>query len=298
MRRAQEVVAGRARRKRVPARPLLVSGLAAALALVAVPAGAQSDGDAAAAPRGRGAARALAVWPGAARSGTRDTVDDDASRAPGPADAGFDMAATTQFPLLMGGAATLELPYRLLVRGDVGVLPGPYADAADSILVGAGAYEPGASDLVRDVLGGSLVTRVSGGWRPFPAHGFEVLAGYTLVSMSGEARTRDAIEAAVDVELPRTVGNDALTVDSTVHGVHATLGWRWIVAEHLTLGASLGYLHGVGAASAIEVPASVTRIAGAGTTSTATTIAENRLDDLLRAHVRLPVVGASVGYRF
>lgn len=290
------------------ARPVRVEGVsmrliaawiaAPALALAAAPAAAQTDGSTASALGRQGATRAVAVWPGASRGGARDTADDTSSRVPGVADVGFDMAATTQFPLLMGGAATLELPYRLLLRGDVGVLPGPYADAADSILVGAGAYDPGASDLVRDVLGGSLVTRVSGGWRPFPAHGFEVLAGYTLVSMTGEARTRDAIEAAVDVELPATVGTDPLTVDSTVHGIHATLGWRWIVAEHLTLGASLGYLHGVGAASEIEVPASVARIAGAGTTSTATTIAENRLDDMLRRHVRVPVLGASVGYRF
>jgi hypothetical protein len=58
------------------------------------------------------------------------------------------------------------------------------------------------------------------------------------------------------------------------------------------------HLHGFGASSQIDVPPSVTRIAGAGTTSTATTIAENRLDDVLRRHVRLPVLGASIGYRF
>src|SRR4029079_4566983 len=114
-------------------------------------------------------------------------VRDTGAQEPAPVEksAAFDLGVVTELPIMAGAQATLEVPYRFLFQGEIGVLPAAFVNAVDGALVGAGAYTANTSELVRGGLGNSLVVRLSGGWRPFADHGFEIMGGYTLTSLGG-----------------------------------------------------------------------------------------------------------------
>jgi hypothetical protein len=241
--------------------------------------------------------------PDRARAGTpspepaRDVVRPAAPKEPPPV--AFDVAAAAEMPIMMGGQATLEVPYRFLFQGEVGVLPGFAVDAVDSALVGAGAYGATTSELVRNGLRGSVVGRVSAGWRPFPDHGFEILGGYTVASFGGGVSARAAVEAAAGMSLPSQIPDTDVVVRSTIHALHVSLGWRWVIADHFLVRMSLGYMQAVGSSSHVEVPDSLAQNATvtAGVAA-ANQVIDAKLDDIYRTYVKLPVAGLSLGYRF
>jgi hypothetical protein len=211
----------------------------------------------------------------------------------------FDAAFALQMPIMIGAQATLEVPYRFLLQGEIGVLPGFSVDAVDSALVGADAYDSTTSELVRNTLRDSLVVRFSGGWRPFPAHGFEVLGGYTLTSLGGSVSARTAVEAATGSALPAEIPDASILIQSTVHSVHLSLGWRWVIADHFLIRTSLGYLQSVASSSHLEVPDAVAAHPEiAPQIDSANRALDRRLNDIYTTYVKLPVLGLSLGYRF
>src|SRR6185369_6724833 len=111
--------------------------------------------------------------------------------------------------------------------------------------------------LVRGGLGNSLVVRLSGGWRPFADHGFEIMGGYTLVSLGGGLSAKTAVEAATGIALPAQTPDAQIPLHSTVHSVHVSLGWRWVVADHFVIRASIAYLQAVSSSSHVDLPAGI-----------------------------------------
>lgn len=210
-----------------------------------------------------------------------------------------DLALAAEMPLMLGGQATLEVPYRFLFQGEVGVLPGFSIDAVDSALVGSGAYDATTSELVRNTLRDSLVMRLSAGWRPFPDHGLELLGGYTLVSLGGDVSARQAVESIAGVTVPAEIPDAQIAIHSTVHSVHFGLGWRWVVADHFLVRMSLGYMQAVSSSSHLEVPA---ELAGNATVTNGAAVANGlidaKLNEIYTTYVKLPVAGLSMGYRF
>jgi hypothetical protein len=220
-------------------------------------------------------------------------VTDDKSTA------AFDVAFVTEVPLMVGGQATLELPYGFLVQGEVGALPSAYVNAVDGILRRANAYDANTSQLIRDSLGGSMVVRASAGLRPFSGHGLELYGGYTLLSFGGGISARQTIESATGATLPAEVPDAQVGVKSTVHGVHATIGWRWLLADHIALRASLGYMQAVASSSRLEVPSSLSSNAQvASQLSAANAIVNTTLNSAYTKYMKVPVVGMSLAYRF
>lgn len=211
----------------------------------------------------------------------------------------FDLALAAEAPLMIGGQATLELPYRFLLQVELGVLPGFAIDAVDGALVGTGAYDAATSDLVRSTLRDSLVARFSGGWRPFPDHGLELLGGYTVASLGGDVSARNAVEAIAGVTVPADIPDADIRIRSTVHALHVGLGWRWVIADHFLVRTSLAYLQAVGSSSHLEVPAALasspTVQAGA---SAANQLLDAKLNEVYTTYVKLPLVGVALGYRF
>lgn len=225
--------------------------------------------------------------------------DKTAKEKPDNQTAHFDVSVATEVPLMVGGQATLELPYGFLLQGELGTLPRGYVNAVDGILTGAGAYDAATSQVVRDGISGSLVFQGSAGIRPFEGHGFEMLGGYTLLSFGGGTSARQAIESATGATLPAEIPDAQIGIRSTIHGFHASLGWRWVVEDHLVLRASLGYMQAVASTSRLEVPASV-----AANPEVSSRVAEaNRLvgstlDNAYTTYIKMPVIGMSLGYRF
>ena len=209
------------------------------------------------------------------------------------------LPCATEVPLMVGGQLTLELPYRILLQGEVGVLPAAYVNGIDSVLTGTGAYDASTSALVRSTLQNSLVVRLSTGFRPFTNHGLEILGGYTLASMGGGVSARAAVEATSGVALPAEIPDAEIQLRTTIHSLHASIGWRWIVGDHLVVRASVAYLQAVGSSSSLAAPAAVSAVPGvAARVEQVSQALDTTLNSTYTKYAKMPVVGLSLGYRF
>ena len=242
------------------------------------------------------------AWPPPRAKSTLDApaLSDAVTTPPkSKASTSFDLGVATEVPLMLGAQATLELPYRILVQGEVGVIPAAYVNVIDGLLTGAGAYDATMSGLVRSTLQSSVVVRASAGFRPFSDHGFEIMGGYTLASIDGAVSARQAIEAVSGVAMPVQLPDAQIQLHTTIHSLHVSLGWRWVVADHFVVRASLAYLQSVGSSSSLAVPASINALPGvAAGVAQVSYILDTTLSDSYTKYAKLPVMGLSLGYRF
>lgn len=226
----------------------------------------------------------------------------DAVSNKAPEDGGsptFDIGCATEVPLMVGGQLTLELPYRILLQGEVGVMPAAYVNGIDSVLTGTGAYGATTSALVRSTLQNSLVVRLSAGFRPFTNHGLEIMGGYTLASLGGGVSARAAVEAASGVAVPAEIPDAEIQLRTTIHSLHASIGWRWIVGDHFVVRASVAYLQAVGSSSSLTAPAAVSAVpGGAARVEQVSQALDTTLNSTYTKYAKMPVVGLSLGYRF
>lgn len=226
------------------------------------------------------------------------------AEAPAPAkprDYHFDLGVGTEFPISVGGVVTAELPHRFLLQLGLGVMPRAYSDAIDGALVKAGAYDAAVSGMIRNSIGNSMVLRASAGLRPFEDHGLELLGGYTVVTGGGSIATSDVIsailaESGVSVAVPAGVGAE-IPVTATLHNVHASLGWRWLLADdHLVIRASISYIQTLGSRFSVKVPETATAILPYQGVINDTL--NNYLNPYLAKYGKAPTLGLSMAYRF
>ncbi|MEP7120255.1 MAG: hypothetical protein ABJE95_05055 [Byssovorax sp.] len=297
----------------LPARSRRSSRCRSSIALVALSAIAASSTLLAAAPAAADPAPwigyAYGSWPSPTRfEGSTDSVTTPARPPPdavterAPKDEGgpsLDLGCATEVPLMVGGQLTLELPYRILLQGEVGVLPAAYVNGIDSVLTGAGAYDATTSALVRSTLQSSLVVRASAGFRPFSTHGLEIMGGYTLTSLGGGVSARTAVEAAAGIAVPAEIPDAEIQLRTTIHSLHVSLGWRWIVGDHFVVRASLAYLQAVGSSSSLAVPAGASAVPGVtAKVDQISQAVDTTLNSTYTKYAKLPVIGLSLGYRF
>lgn len=223
----------------------------------------------------------------------------------------FELSATTILPLMVGGHLNLELPGGVFLRGRLGAMPKVYAKLIDGVLTSTGAYDDAFSSLVQRALDGSVVGGASLGLRPFRKHGLELSVGYTFISMGGEATFAEAVKAATGQPLPAMVPNGTLSLDSTLHNLHASIGWRITIEDRVVLRAALGYLQTITSSSTVELRSSPSRpqygsaissLVGGLTQSLALAAANQwvdaTLDDAFTKYVKTPTVEVSLGYLF
>jgi hypothetical protein len=208
------------------------------------------------------------------------------------------VGVVTEFPISMGGYLGAELPGRILLEVGAGVMPGPYASAINGILTGVGAYDATVGSLVQNAIANSFVLRASAGWRPFSGHGLEILGGYTLLTLGGSATEGDIINAVLtEAHAPARVAagsGTTIPLSATLHNVHVTLGWRWLLAsDHLVLRASLSYLQCLAANVAVSLPGQ-----GQAMESAVNQALNGLVAPYLTSYVKAPLVGVSAAYRF
>ncbi len=267
---------------------------AQALAQEAVPAASPPDPPAAEAPATRWVPDSdpvsVTVAPAAPE---RDTTEAKPQRS-----FHLDVGAGTDVPVFVGGYVGAELPGRLLLQVGVGVMPAAYSGAINTVLQSTGAYDATIGGLVQKALGNPLVFRASAGWRPFTNHGLEILGGYTLIQMNGSETEGDIInavlmEAGASERVPAGSGV-TIPLSATLHNIHATLGWRWLLADdHLVIRASLSYLQCLGANVGVSLP-------GVGQAMEATVNQQLNafVSPYFTSYVKTPLVGLSAAYRF
>ena len=154
----------------------------------------------------------------------------------------IDVSAGTSVPISAGAALQVEAPPRLLGQVELGGLPGAYVDLQNLLLRGGG--DPSAA-IARGASRRAFVVRAALGVRPLRRRGLELRGGYTGALLGQDATTLETIGAAADADL-QAADRDVL-VQSTLHGIHADVGWRWVVRGHILVRAALGYVHSLGA---------------------------------------------------
>jgi hypothetical protein len=218
-----------------------------------------------------------------------------------PSPVRLDLGAGTYFPLSFTAEATAELPYRILLQGDVGWMPAVYSNTIIDVLNTFGAINTFEQDLLKAALQNSLVARLSAGWRPFPSLGLEVLAGYTLVALGGSVTGADVVDSYLQAngssdQIPAD-SRRSVPISSTLHSFHATVGWRLLLLDdRLALRASIGYLQCF--ASSTSVNATPARPAEQAALDRINSEIQGFLNPYYTTYVKIPVVGVTASYRF
>lgn len=208
----------------------------------------------------------------------------------------FDLALGTTFPLDLGPQASLEIPGRLLFQLEVGWMPGAYGSAILGMIESFGAENAVLGPAIENSLSDSVVVRVGAGWRPFSSAGFEIYGGYTYIGVNGSAspetvaRLIDDDDIADEIE---TRFEEDLTVGAKLHNIHIGVGWRFLALDdHLVIRALLGYTQTLGASGDVTIPDEPELQA------LAQPIFDRELTRVVTRDVKLPMIGASGGYRF
>jgi hypothetical protein len=120
------------------------------------------------------------------------------------------------------------------------------------------------------------------------------MAGYTLVTAGGGIAASEVYSEASGENFDRA--DPQLPIGSTLHALHATVGWRWVLREHLLLRAGIGWVHTVHSRTDIGPDRNRRRD---GPADRAIEAAERYMDDqVLQTYGFSPVVRVMAGYRF
>lgn len=197
------------------------------------------------------------------------------------------VGAGTDFPLSVGAHLRAELPGRLQLGVAAGLLPRPYLDTINEVLVSMGAYDQNTAELIAAALHNALVLRGQLGWRPFASSGFYFSGGYTLVTLGGSLTGSEIVSAATGVSPP---GSERVEVQATssLHQAGVELGWRWPLGQRFRLEAAIGGFVTLAASTQMDSPDSpvfsrlATPLFAAG---------ENYLNDRYTSYVHAGYVG-------
>jgi hypothetical protein len=207
----------------------------------------------------------------------------------------LDLGASTWLPLSVGPELDVELPGRVLASVHLGWMPELYSRTLTNGLEDAGVYDATVGALVAGALESATTWRLMAGWRPLAKYGLEVWLGYSHVSLSGESSVGEIaplLDPALADRIVSELGDRTAQLESSLDQFSVSVGWRWVLAEHLLLRANIGYLQAFDSSSRVEIEGS----------PQLTALVQPTVDTVLHDHymnyVKLPVVGLGVAYRF
>jgi len=116
--------------------------------------------------------------------------------------------------------------------------------------------------------------------------------------MGGSSTTADVINAGLaESGSSQRVGtsmSENLPLGATLHNVHVTLGWRWLMADdHLVVRASLSYLQCLASSMSVGLPAAQQAMEPAVNQALNAAVGP-----FLTHYVKAPTLGLSAAYRF
>ncbi|MFH1468048.1 MAG: hypothetical protein ABIO70_26920 [Pseudomonadota bacterium] len=195
----------------------------------------------------------------------------------------LDLGLAAELPVSTGIMATLELPGRLRLGGGIGHLPGLLAYGAGEAAASWGWLDAESAAAVGEELGSAWVFAAYAGWRPFARSG---------LWLAGDLRR---LRVSTEAELP-VLGTDgapaSLAMDLRLTLLGGSMGWDWVLGDHVTLrlyGGLLALRH-----SATELDPS----GDAAVAERAAADAAARLDALLSRGLMVPTLGLGLGWHF
>lgn len=167
----------------------------------------------------------------------------------------LDVQAQSNFPIDVGARVALEVPYRVRLSVAAGVMPRPYADTINALIVALGGYPSSVGQLVAASFAGAFSGRIHVGWRPLVRYGFYVDVGYGLVGLGGGVGLAQLNEAAG--RPPPNQDRDvyaSLRVVSTLHMIDVELGYEQVFGRYFFVRGALGFAGTVAARTSITQP--------------------------------------------
>jgi hypothetical protein len=207
----------------------------------------------------------------------------------------LDLGASTWLPLSVGPELDAELPGRVLVSAHLGWMPELYSRTLTDGLEDAGVYDSTVGALVDGALESATTWRFMAGWRPLARYGLELWLGYSHVSLSGRSSVGEIaplLDAEQADQIVNQVGDRSARLESSLDQISFSVGWRWLIADHLLLRANIGYLQAFDSSSKVEVEGSP------ALTALVQPTVNTVLHDHYMNYVKLPVIGLGVAYRF
>ena len=138
----------------------------------------------------------------------------------------------TSVPVALGGRVSILTPLRLGARVGVGYPPRGYVQAANAVAQGFGAYDDSTAELIENAASNALYLSAQALFRFGKRRGFEVAAGYALLSGSGQATNRLLLESVTGQSFPGLPGTSQAQVQSTIHNLAVDVGHRGLIREH------------------------------------------------------------------
>ena len=203
----------------------------------------------------------------------------------------------TDVPVEVGMRVGVEVSEMFRASVTLGVLPGPYVDLINAVVVAFDGYNDATADLIAQALDNSLILRLNTGLRPWQDLGLYFDIGYTLVTLGGGVAGEDLFAAVTGVEAPENPTGEEHPYDvaSTLHLIGLEVGWEWVFAQRWTVRTALGAVFTVASNTTVEADFE-SRFPGLVGEFTA--FSEAYLDDVYTSYVHTPVITVSVGYRF
>jgi hypothetical protein len=204
--------------------------------------------------------------------------------------------AGTDFPIAVALRGAVEFPYRIRASTALGLMPGPYVDAINGVLVAVKAYDDDTARFVKGALQSALVWRTHLGYRPFASLGLYADVGYGLVTLGGGATGAQIVSAATGRTVPMEA-TTALDFDAraTLHMLDVEVGWQFLLGEQWIIRPALGGAFTLAANTSLtpnytpRAPSAVAAFTNYGATY---------LHDTLTRYAQVPLISVYGGWRF
>lgn len=208
--------------------------------------------------------------------------------------------AFTEIPFQLGGAAIVDTPAPVQLRGGIGYLPGPYMRTANDFLVGAfDGYSREDAKLVESTVKDSLLWQLGVGIVSGDNQGVYFAVGYTAATFGGTAASATLIEQATGEELPDRVKEreDSLDFDvrASLHQLDLEFGLLWKFS-HVSLRTGLGWSWSFASAANVDAQFDGDAERVEEVLEAIERRAEAHLDDTYRSYVHPPYLSIGVGF--
>ena len=203
----------------------------------------------------------------------------------------------TDVPIELGTRVAVEVADVFRASLTLGVLPGPYVDLINAVVVAFDGYNDATADLITQALNNSLILRLHTGLRPWSDLGLYFDIGYTLVTLGGGVAGEDLFAVVTGIAPPTNLTGDEHPYDvaSTLHLVGFEVGWEWVFAQSWTVRTAVGAVFTVASNTTVQADFDSRFPSLVGNF---TAFSEAYLDEVYTSYVHTPVVSVSVGYRF
>ncbi|MEZ4704886.1 MAG: hypothetical protein R3A11_06845 [Bdellovibrionota bacterium] len=199
----------------------------------------------------------------------------------------------TSIPVSLGAKVSAMSPLRVGLRTGVGFTPSGYVSIANSVAQSFGAYDDATASLIKAAASNAFYFSTQVVYRFGETQGFEIAAGYSLMSGAGNSSAVNVIEAATGRSFPSAPGTTPAHLQSTLHNLAVDIGYRWVVKDRLQIAGALGLVKPLGSSTSVSVQG-----AGPIVSQAIENAVDQYLNNIYQQYVYIPTISLGFSYVF